>query len=117
MELREVVTENDARDVVEIMQQSLFESAMDENGVMDMRRMPMGTGMSKRSGSKTFVALLTKRATEQSRNVFSHEELYTLAQQCKIDWGVSFVDFLESLNHQGYLLKKGGRNYQLTTTM
>ncbi|KAJ2760628.1 DNA replication licensing factor mcm8, partial [Coemansia nantahalensis] len=43
-ELREVVTESDADNVVEIMRHSLFQTYEDEAGAMDFGRSQMGTG-------------------------------------------------------------------------
>jgi DNA helicase MCM8 len=51
-ELRELVTEKDASDVVEIMKHTLWDSYQDENGRMDFNRSQHGVGMSKKGNPK-----------------------------------------------------------------
>ncbi|KAJ1879732.1 DNA replication licensing factor mcm8, partial [Coemansia sp. S17] len=51
-ELREVVTEADAENVIEIMKYSLFQTYEDEEGIMDFGRSQMGTGTSRTSDIK-----------------------------------------------------------------
>lgn len=46
VELREEATEDDAKDVVEIMRHSLLDVFSDEAGGLDTTRSPMGSGMS-----------------------------------------------------------------------
>lgn len=46
VELREEATEDDAKDVVEIMRHSLIDVFSDEAGGLDTTRSPMGSGMS-----------------------------------------------------------------------
>ena len=48
-------------------------------------------------------------------SIFSLAELRTTHQQLGLQTG-NFMDFIDSLNNQGYLLKKGGRSYQLQTS-
>ncbi|PIA18334.1 MCM-domain-containing protein [Coemansia reversa NRRL 1564] len=51
-ELREIVTESDAENVIEIMRYSLFQTYEDEEGLMDFGRSQMGTGVSGTSDIK-----------------------------------------------------------------
>ena len=48
-------------------------------------------------------------------SIFSLAELRTTHQQLGLQTG-NFMEFIDSLNNQGYLLKKGGRSYQLQTS-
>jgi DNA helicase MCM8 len=111
MELREEVTEEDALDVIELMKESLFERFEDEFGNIDFRR---SSGMSKTKQVNSFVAQLQKLADQKSSAVFTLQELQQLAQKMKIE---NFDQFLENLNTQNYLLKKGARQYKLMTSV
>ncbi|KAJ3046052.1 DNA replication licensing factor mcm8 [Rhizophlyctis rosea] len=112
--LRETVTEQDAEDVVEIMKFSLWDTYQDEMGNLDFQRSQNGSGMSKKGEPKRFVAELHKLAQNSGNARFTYENLYTLAQEMRLNYD-NFQDFVESLNNQGYLLKKGNRIYQLST--
>ncbi|OAJ36539.1 hypothetical protein BDEG_20702 [Batrachochytrium dendrobatidis JEL423] len=91
-ELREVVTEQDAQDVIQIMKISLWDTY--EDGLTATRVFGFtGSGTSKKGEPKRFVVELQRIAKQKSSNRFSYDELYTAAQ-C-------------------YLLKKGFRQYQL----
>ena len=96
------------------MKYSLWESYKDEGGNVDFQRSQMGTGMSKKGEPKRFVAHLSKVAYQNSNNRFSFEELHEIAKEMNLQF-TSFQDLLDTLNNQGYLLKKGHRIYQLCT--
>jgi DNA helicase MCM8 len=108
-ELRELVTEQDAKDVVEIMKESLCEVFSDEHGNLDFNR---SKGMSKSKQTKSFVKFLDSESKRSGKNTFTMQELYNFANQIhvKVD---NFRDFVEILNHQGVLLKKPNNRYQL----
>jgi len=76
--MREVVTEEDALDVIEIMKESLFETFEDEYGFVDFRR---ATGMSKGKQATTFIAALTRVAERDCNNIFSIQELQKVTEQ------------------------------------
>ncbi|KXS19767.1 MCM-domain-containing protein [Gonapodya prolifera JEL478] len=105
LELREFVTMEDARDVVDIMRHSLFECYEDEHGQADIARSQMGTGMSKRGDQKRFVSELQRLAQMTTNSMFAHDRLFEIAKD----------DFIDNLNTHGYLIKKPGRMYELTT--
>ncbi|KAK6099497.1 hypothetical protein MT418_000910 [Batrachochytrium dendrobatidis] len=136
-ELREVVTEQDAQDVIQIMKISLWDTYEDGVGKIDFRRSQhgkcyflqytlllvlkltatrvfgfTGSGTSKKGEPKRFVVELQRIAKQKSSNRFSYDELYTAAQSIRLDYE-RFPEMVESLNIQGYLLKKGFRQYQL----
>jgi hypothetical protein len=48
--------------------------------------------------------------------VFPFAKLVTLARDMGIATDGTFDEFIESLNQQGYLLKKRNREYELTGT-
>ncbi|KAF9980885.1 DNA replication licensing factor mcm8 [Mortierella antarctica] len=65
-----------------------------------------------------YVAELNRVSHATSNNMFSHDQLYRTFQEMQLP-GITggFQSFLDTLNHQGFLLKKGPRSYQLTTFM
>ena len=79
LELRNQAVKQDALDVVELMKSSLFESASNEFGELEFSRSQHGTGMSRGTDPKKFIAAL-QRISEQSANSrFTHHELYQTA--------------------------------------
>ncbi|KAJ2696874.1 DNA replication licensing factor mcm8 [Coemansia sp. IMI 209128] len=113
-ELREVVTESDADNVIEIMKYSLFQTYEDEEGMMDFGRSQMGTGTSRASDMKRFVERLHKISEETYNNMFTYDMLLRTATEMNLRFS-SFQDVIDKLNNQSYLLKKGPRSYQLAT--
>lgn len=63
---------------------------------------------------KKFVAALQRMSDSTYKTLFSIDEMRQLARQVKIQVR-DFGDFIAGLNHQGYLLKKGAKVYQLLT--
>ena len=109
VELREVVSGQDAQDVVDIMQESLQSIMDDDLGFVDFRKV---TGMSKSKQSITFVEGLKRLSEQQGRKVFGTNELRELCDQMKLKVD-RFDDFLSDLNFQGYLLSRGNRKWEL----
>ncbi|KAF9354727.1 DNA replication licensing factor mcm8 [Mortierella sp. AD094] len=117
MELREVVTRRDAMDVIEIMTFSL----QDTFGPTQSQGLSQGQSQSGRgkSGSiKRYVAELQRVAFANSNNMFSYDQLYRTFQEMQLS-GITggFSGFIDTLNNQNFLLKKGPKTYQLTTAM
>ncbi|KAK3843012.1 MAG: Mcm8 protein [Linnemannia gamsii] len=117
MELREVVTLRDAMDVVEIMTFSL------QDVYAPVHDFPGGEGQSqsgrgKGASIKRYVAELQRVAFAASNNMFSQDQLYKIFQEMQLP-GITggFMSFLDTLNHQNFLLKKGPRTYQLSVVM
>ena len=71
--------------------------------------------MSKKAQSKRFISELSRVAAQSYNSLFSKGQLRTMAADLGLQVG-SFDDFLDSLNNQGYLLKKGPQTFQLQTT-
>ncbi|KND03322.1 uncharacterized protein SPPG_02368 [Spizellomyces punctatus DAOM BR117] len=112
--LRDRVTVQDAQDVVEIMKFSLWDTYQDEMGGLDFDRSQHGTGMSKKGEPKRFVARIHQIAQHSGNNRFTYENLHQVAQEMRLNYD-NFQTLIETLNNQGYLLKKGYRIYQLAT--
>lgn len=111
LELREVVTANDALDVVAIMTESLYDVFSDEFGVVDFRR---NRGMSQGKKVKLFVKALNQEAKKKQSCMFTMQEMYKIAGQMGIGME-DFGRFVEHLNTENYILKKGAKRYQLQT--
>ena len=131
-ELRDLVTKQDAEDVVSIMKFSLWDTYSDDCGNIDFQRSQHGTGMSKKGEPKRFIAHLSLKAQSLGSDKFSYDQVRSFYSECKLyflifffklskiaqDMGLkvdNFRDFVDTLNNQGYLLKKGNRLYSLAT--
>ncbi|CAM9433286.1 unnamed protein product, partial [Ectocarpus sp. 12 AP-2014] len=86
VELREHVTEQDAKDVVDMMQESLLEACVTDTGAIDFGRSG-ATGLAKQV--RTFVAAVTKRAKQKGSAIFPRQELMQIAN----DLCLAIVDF------------------------
>jgi DNA helicase MCM8 len=110
IELRETVTEADALDVVSLLEQSLLETFRTDAGTFDFGR----RGMSLAKQVKAFVGELNRQATNRNSSLFQTSDLLEIAGRMSL--GVAdFHGFLDTLNEQAYLLKKGSRLWQLQT--
>jgi len=114
LELREECEEQDALDVVEIMKSSMVDTFSDQIGVLDFSRSQMGSGMSSRGAGKKFIQALQRQADRLQKNVFTVDEMKTIANMVNISVP-NFMDFVFSLNNQGFLIKKSAKIYQLLT--
>ncbi|MEW5300243.1 MAG: hypothetical protein WDW36_003185 [Sanguina aurantia] len=117
-ELRQVVSERDAQDVVEIMKEALYDRFMDDVACVDFRRGGGGSsGSAARSGGKAaeakrFLLRLQHVCEHQGRDTVSTGELHALASE--IGLNVRDVSgFLEQLNEAGELLQRGGGQYKV----
>ncbi|KAF9299545.1 DNA replication licensing factor mcm8 [Linnemannia elongata] len=117
MELREVVTRRDAMDVIEIMTFSLRD-AFGPNDAHPGSQGQSQSGQGKGASMKRYVAELQRIAFENSSNMFTQDQLYNTFQGMQLR-GITggFMAFLDTLNHQNFLLKKGPRTYQLSVVM
>lgn len=67
---------------------------------------------------KAFVKALSHAASRKRNSMFTKEEMVSLAKDMNLQvaTGGSLDDFIDVLNQQNYLLKKGARLYQLLTS-
>eukprot|EP00475_Leptophrys_vorax_P015224 TRINITY_DN21590_c0_g2_i1.p1 TRINITY_DN21590_c0_g2~~TRINITY_DN21590_c0_g2_i1.p1 ORF type:complete len:623 (-),score=135.43 TRINITY_DN21590_c0_g2_i1:761-2629(-) len=112
-ELRTEVTGDDARDVIEIMKESLRDILADENGKIDLSRTK---GMSKSKQIKAFMKYLDRQCKIHSCTIFSMQEMHNYAKDMNLEVD-NFRQFVEILNHQGLLLKKPNNKYQVVNSM
>lgn len=104
VELRESVTELDARDIVSLMEESLMDTLTDDRGLLDLGR---AGGMSQSKVLKAFVEHL-KRATHRRMSAFfTMDELRAEARVSGLSQQISDLGaLLEKLSDHCYLLKK-----------
>ena len=87
LELRELVTAQDAADVVELMRESLVEAATDEFGTVDFSRSAMSNGKS----VLKFVSKLQAAARQRGSSLFTQDELTTFAAAMQHELKVASV--------------------------
>jgi len=108
-ELREVVTDQDARDVVEITQESLVDMFEDEHGCMDFTR-----GKSGLSGMKA-VNEIRRRLLNYGPpdRMIPKRDLNTII--CNVDprGRERMQDYIQKLNSLGIILMKGNNKFQI----
>ncbi|XP_054706909.1 DNA helicase MCM8-like [Uloborus diversus] len=114
VELRDYCTISDAENVIEIMKYSMQDTFSDEHGNIDFDRSIHGSGMSKSSQAKKFIQILTKAAVVKGDDCFTTHEMCELAKKSKLN-AEAFLDIIDALNNQGFLLKKGYQLYQIQT--
>uniref|UniRef100_I1PWF1 Probable DNA helicase MCM8 n=1 Tax=Oryza glaberrima TaxID=4538 RepID=I1PWF1_ORYGL len=111
VDLREEVTLEDAKEVIDIMTESLYDKCVDEHGVVDFAR---SGGMSNQKQSKKFLRALNEQCDLQKKDCFSMNEMYSLADRISLQ--VANLDaIVESLNNAGYITKKGSSMYQVSS--
>uniref|UniRef100_M4AIM6 DNA helicase MCM8 n=1 Tax=Xiphophorus maculatus TaxID=8083 RepID=M4AIM6_XIPMA len=114
LELRELATQSDAEDVVEIMKHSLADTYSDGLGNLDFERSQLGSGMSQQGAAKRLVSALHSHAQRTNQKQFDLQTIRSVADKMNIKV-MDFQGLLSSLNEQGFLLKKGPKLYQLQT--
>ncbi|XP_064405107.1 DNA helicase MCM8-like [Halichondria panicea] len=114
LELRETASGQDAKDVVEVMKYSMFDTFSDQFGMVDFQRSQHGSGMSHRAKAKKYINELTHEAEINASSLFTTQQLRDVAKRIGVG-SQEFDDLICSLNNQNYLLKKGPGRYQLQT--
>lgn len=105
LELRQEVTEADAEEVVELMEECMFSSWEDSFGNIDVRR---STGMSKKRLKDVFVQHLLQLKQASSQALFSTATLRDLARDKGLLEQVGdFGAFLDEINQAGFITKAG----------
>jgi DNA helicase MCM8 len=112
--MRTIVTESDARDVIEIMRESMLATLTDETGQVDLSR---STGMSRSKDARKFVAALHAESQRMRSAIFDKASLKRIAQSIGVDAdGERFLTLIETINYQGYVTKKGHGKYELQSS-
>ena len=110
-ELRDWVTDADARDVISLMELSLVQAYTTETGSIDMGRRG---GMSLAKQTKAFISELNRSCDRRGSATFTTADLLATADRMALAIA-DFNGFVDMLNDQSYLLKKGPKLWQLMT--
>lgn len=109
IELRHIITEDDAEDVIEIMRASLYDMAVDEGGYVDFKRMK---GCSMQKLILHFKNLLWDVCKKNNKNRFTSNELNDILRQNNFPID-KHGKILNLCNLNGTLLTKaGGLEYE-----
>jgi DNA helicase MCM8 len=108
-EFAEIVTVEHAQDVVDIMQECLLDTLITDDGNLDFGR---SGGMSLSKKVKAYVARLMKAAERRNTAMFTFDDLLEVANSMALQVD-DFRDFVDILNNECYLLKKGPRLYKV----
>lgn len=126
LELRSLVTQEDAQDVVKLIQESLYEACFQEVGfkatldkIAGKKKVDKGevdvNNISSLSGpkqTKIFIERLKEKAAEKGDKVFSFHDLVNISRSLNMQVG-DFRHYVDKLNAQNYLLMKGSKIYEI----
>ncbi|RIA90936.1 MCM2/3/5 family-domain-containing protein [Glomus cerebriforme] len=111
MELRDIVTCSDVEDVAEIVEFCLFRIQRDEFGNSRSRK---GRKLGMQNEARRFLGELQKQENAKGSDIFTMQEMQQIATDYKIQCD-NFQGFIDYLNEQSLLLKKGPGTFQLRT--
>ncbi|CAG9796545.1 unnamed protein product [Diatraea saccharalis] len=111
VELREEANANDANDVISLMKHSLMDTFSDEYGNIELSRSINGSGISARGKLKKFLEVLTRRAHQLGKDIFTRKELIQIHKSAGVSGDAS--ELIEAMHIHSYLLLKGSNTYQL----
>uniref|UniRef100_A0A452ZAL9 MCM C-terminal AAA(+) ATPase domain-containing protein n=1 Tax=Aegilops tauschii subsp. strangulata TaxID=200361 RepID=A0A452ZAL9_AEGTS len=100
------------QDVVEIMNESLYDKYVDEHGCVDYAR---SGGMSQQKEAKRLMSALNKQSELQQKDQFSRAEIRSLADKISLQVP-DLDDIMERLNSAGFIVHKGQNIYQILTS-
>ena len=109
MELRDIVTGEDAQDVIDLLHESLLDAFTNEVGEVEVGRKG---GVVKQI--KALVKALTQQARIRNNNVFHQDQIAEACATLRLEKDPA--DLIETMHTECYLLKKGGRLWQLNTS-
>ena len=110
-ELRDVATEEDAYDVIDVVKHSMMNLYSDGMGGV-RHTAQRGAGLSQRNQVRALIAELTRISEIRASAIFSIDEIREVTEKIGIPH-VKFEDVMFSLNNQCYLIKKGPMLFQL----
>lgn len=113
IDLREEVSEEDAQDVVQLLQESMLDVLTNELGEIDVTRRG---GMSLSKQMKALVQAMAKevKRSKQGNCMFTRQEIQELTQLLRLDKEVDAL--IDLMRTECYLLLKGPRLYELRIT-
>jgi DNA helicase MCM8 len=114
MELRMEVTEKDAKDIIQLLQESLLDIFTTETGQIDIIGKGKSGGiMSLSKQMKALIRLMNKEAVLRGNNMFTRQEIHDLSMKLQLTKEVD--ELIELMRTECYLLLKGPKLYQLQT--
>lgn len=112
IDLSEVAGIQHAQEVIELMKESMVGVLSPDGGdTLDWQRGINGSGMSKSSQAKLFLAEIRNRAEQKRKSEFHLDEFTAVADRLGIKNVLS--DLIDSLNLQGYIIKRGNGFYKI----
>eukprot|EP00466_Bigelowiella_natans_P007098 jgi/Bigna1/45150/e_gw1.113.2.1 len=117
IDMRETVTAADARDAVEVMTESLHDVFADDDlGTIDFRSGGGGGGrnLSQAKKVKIFIKELRKEAKRRQTDVMGTGVLFNIGTRVLPSMD-DFQRFLDYLNSENWILKKGAKLWKLQT--
>lgn len=112
IDLREEVTEDDAQEVVNLLQESLLDVYTNETGFVDTGK--KGGHMTLPKQMKALVQVMNREAQLRDNNIFSKQDIQMLCNRLKLDKDVDSL--IEVMRRECYLLLKGPKLFQLQAT-
>lgn len=109
LELAPEATVEHARDVLAILRYTMIDVLSTDRGTLDMKRSIHGSGMSHSTKVKKFLQELQG----QRKNIFTVAELKECA--ATLGFEMFFNQMLDTLNVQGFLIKRGTNLYKFVT--
>lgn len=109
LQLASEATIEHARDVLAILRYTMIDVLSTDTGTLEMKRSINGSGMSHSTKVKRFLQVLQT----QSKVMFSVAELKEIA--ASMGFEMFFNQILDTLNVQGFLIKRGTNLYKFST--
>lgn len=106
VDLASIATLEHAKDVLAIFRYTLIDVLRDENDTLQMKRNFNGCGMSQATQVKKYLQLLQ----QQNKSIFSFGELKDIAAYGGFEKNIRNI--IDSLNIQGFLIKRGQDLYK-----
>lgn len=110
-EVCDIATGEHANDVITIVRHSMIDVMSTDVGTIQLQRNVNGSGMSQTGQIRQFVRLLQMKTAQSKKSIFSSDELKGIADSANLRF-LSFADTLDTMNIQGFLLKKGTNLYK-----
>jgi DNA helicase MCM8 len=110
VELRDEVTEEDANDVVFLLQESLLDAFTNETGAIDIGRRG---GMSLTKQVKALVKYLTQEAKVRGSSIFSKKDIEEAIIKLRFEKAHDVNALIDVMRTECYLLLKGPKLYQI----
>ena len=126
LDLRSIVTQDDAQEIVKLIQESLFEACYQEVGfkatldkIAGKKKVDSGLVDTNNIGSlsgpkqtKIFIERLKEKAADKGDKIFTFNDLINISRSLNMQVG-DFRMYIDKLNAQNHLLMKSSKIYEL----